>query len=221
METGLRITILRDKAFSLAEGYKHKYGGGPTFMGPLPDCKVCQQPLKLLFQFDLSDPQLRFLDLPKLSFLPVLSCVDCDLAVVGELFYKAHAGEIEVLHSDAVMRSEEWTTACPERNILMSPVPQEQCPSHYESIEAWRDFMEYCKVPKHQLGGTPYWVQDERQVPCPECSRPMRFLGQVDSETWAVPGWETFAGHMFGDMGILYIHYCDECNILGTGGQCY
>jgi hypothetical protein len=137
------------------------------------------------------------------------------------LLYRVQGGEIEVLHSDAVESIEHWKTACPERNIAMSPVPPGQRPAHYESVEAWREFMEQPEIPKHQLGGEPFWVQQKREAVCPECSRPMRFLGQADSETWAVPEWEQLAGHMFGDMGMLYIHYCDDCNILGTGGDGY
>ena len=221
MGDGLRITILRDKTFSPPDGYRHKYGGGSGFVRALPDCKVCRQPLKLLFEFDLSDPALHFLNLPQLAFLPVLSCVDCDLAYVGELFYRVRADAIEVLHSDAVTRIEDWDTACPERNIIIAPVPEEQRPSHYKDADAWHDFMEESEVPKHQLAGTPSWVQGEHGVSCVECSRPMRFLGQVDSETWSVAGQGKFAGHMFGDMGILYVHYCDSCDIVATGGDGY
>ncbi|KPK82097.1 MAG: hypothetical protein AMS25_03775 [Gemmatimonas sp. SM23_52] len=81
--------------------------------------------------------------------------------------------------------------------------------------------MDVLERPKHQAGGAPFWVRYEEEVACPECGSRMRLLGQVDSEVWPASEPRMNAGHMFGDMGLLYIHYCDECNILATGGQCY
>lgn len=221
MSEGLRIRILRDSPYVPPADYQHKYGGQPTFAETLPQCDVCQRPLKLLFQFDLSDPRLGFLKLSKLDFLPVPSCVDCDLAYAGQLFYRVEGGEISILGSDATEGFENWHTACPERNVSLEVIPEDEQPSSYPSREAWEESMHASERPKHQLGGTPFWVQYEEEVACPECGSRMRLLGQVDSEVWPASESGMNAGHMFGDMGLLYAHYCDGCNILATGGQCY
>ena len=49
----------------------------------------------------------------------------------------------------------------------------------------------------------------------------MRLVGQFDSETWPshLPKW--LAGHMFGDMGVIYLYRCDTCDVFATGGACH
>ena len=217
----LRVIIHTNDNYSPESEYAHKYGGSPTFMDELPLCDVCKVPLTLIFQFDLADPKLSFLQLEKLKYLPILSCISCDLSYVGQLMYRFDNTSIQVLSSDAVQSFGDFSEDCPERKITLEPIPSDQLLEDYSSYEEWQKHMSKIDIPKHQLGGNPYWVQNDVHLSCPECGAEMRFLGQVDSHVWFTDEPLMAFGHEFGDMGILYIHYCDNCNILSTGADCY
>lgn len=221
LDVGLRITVLRDCPFDSNARFTHKYGGKSLVVDPLPDCSVCRRPLRVAFEFDLRDPALAFLKL-KGTRLPILTCCDCDLSYAGMLFYRVTDSGIRVISTDATTTFEHWATAFPERGVAVAPVPVVEQPSHYSSLDEWDAAIRFASFAKHQLGGTLLHVQDEMTMSCPECRRQMRVFGQIDSETWEVPGDDrTNHGHMFGDMGMLYVVVCDACGILGTGGSCY
>jgi len=217
---GLRITILRDTPFDPAARFAHKYGGRSLIVDPLPACSACRRPLKLSFEFDMRDPLLSFLELPVERF-PILTCCDCDLSYAGNLFYVVEPRRIQVLSSDATQSFQAWDTSFPESSIQIAPVPVEQRPDTYESEDAWDEAIRFAHFAKHQLGGKLLLVQDEHEMPCPRCNRNMQMLGQVDSETWNYGEDHRNHGHMFGDMGILYVGFCRACGIFGTGGECY
>jgi len=216
---GLRVRILRDDA-SAAAAARHRYGrfGGLA----LPACEVCRKPLDLVFDFDLRDPQLEGLGVHGTERLLVLSCLGCDLAYAGQLYYRVSGSTVEVLANQATTAFDSpWPTALPPCALQLVPIPPEERPSAYASEDEWRAAVEFSDPPKHQLGGVPLWVQDELDVRCILCRKRMRLLGQVASETWPVGDGDRLAGHMFGDMGMIYIHYCDACGVLATGGSCY
>ncbi|WP_251037567.1 DUF1963 domain-containing protein [Paenibacillus albidus] len=59
-----------------------------------------------------------------------------------------------------------------------------------------------------QIGGHPTWVQDAEYPPCPCCSRPMRFVAQLD---WAQL-------EDYGE-GIYYMFICAKDRITATTYQ--
>ena len=219
MERGLRVRIVRESAGARGDS-RHRYGR--TGERPLPDCQVCEKPLDSIFDFDLSDPELGFLGLESTGRLRVLSCLGCDLPYAGQLYYRDSGDGVEVLRNDASTAfAAVWPTALPPCAVEVFPVPEAELPSSFQDEAAWREAVEFSEPQKHQLGGQPLWVQDELEVPCAQCRKRMRFLGQVASETWPAPDPRWEAGHMFGDMGMIYIHFCDSCRIYATGGDCY
>ena len=72
---------------------------------------------------------------------------------------------------------------------------------------------------RSKLGGVPDWEQGAEWPSCPECNEQMVFVGQLDSleddsdanphRRDAVHGDQHF---MFGDVGMLYIFICWNCN---------
>ena len=56
---------------------------------------------------------------------------------------------------------------------------------------------------RHQLGGTPSWIQGDETPKCPHCREVMTFYGQLDS-----------IGHDYsiGDCGMIYVFFCFDCN---------
>jgi hypothetical protein len=80
---------------------------------------------------------------------------------------------------------------------------------------------------RSKLGGDPDWEQEPEWPSCPECGGQMAFVGQIDSiehdeeanahRIDAVHGDQHF---MFGDVGMLYIFICWNCNETKAVMQC-
>lgn len=56
---------------------------------------------------------------------------------------------------------------------------------------------------RHQLGGTPTWIQGEDVPTCPHCGQAMTFYGQLDS---------IGDRHVIGDCGMIYVFFCFDCS---------
>ncbi|MEQ1936172.1 MAG: hypothetical protein ABL962_20135 [Fimbriimonadaceae bacterium] len=56
---------------------------------------------------------------------------------------------------------------------------------------------------RHQLGGTPTWIQDKNVPDCPQCHEAMTFYGQLDS---------IGDRYVIGDCGMIYVFFCFNCN---------
>ncbi len=56
---------------------------------------------------------------------------------------------------------------------------------------------------RHQLGGSPTWIQGEDTPDCPHCGDSMSFYGQLDS---------IGDRHVIADCGMVYVFICFDCN---------
>jgi uncharacterized protein YwqG len=52
---------------------------------------------------------------------------------------------------------------------------------------------------RHQLGGSPQWLQGDQTPACPDCNQPMTFYGQLDSVN------DEFN---LADCGLVYVFVC-------------
>jgi hypothetical protein len=64
------------------------------------------------------------------------------------------------------------------------------------------------EVSGSQVGGHPTWIQDAEYPICPECSKHMKFVGQIDC-----PDFQEYGE------GIYYAFVCEECRIAATHYQ--
>jgi hypothetical protein len=81
-----------------------------------------------------------------------------------------------------------------------------------------------------KLGGEPTWIHGDDTPICPSCDNEMTFVGQIDSfdhverpasvESKAERGDATEV-YMFGDVGIIYVFFCFDCNETKSIFQCY
>lgn len=69
-----------------------------------------------------------------------------------------------------------------------------------------------------KFGGRPSWVQRSREVVCPECGKAMSFVAQIDSfnhDSGCNPNridcLSKSPKFMFGDVGMIYIFFCFDC----------
>jgi len=58
-----------------------------------------------------------------------------------------------------------------------------------------------------QVGGLPTWIQYSKYPTCPECSKKMRFIGQISNEDFEEAE------------GIYYAFYCETCGVTATNYQ--
>jgi hypothetical protein len=78
-----------------------------------------------------------------------------------------------------------------------------------------------------KFGGSPDWEQDGHDVRCPECGKPMPFVGQIDSfqhdskhnpnRADCLSDKQKF---IFGDVGMVYLFFCFECLQVQTVFEC-
>ncbi len=180
---------------------------------PLPQHKTCGRPYNLALEIDLADPELSYL---KVAFSPkllVITCVECDTPGAGPLIYRLVGPEprVVIVEDWSTEEISEWPTVFPEHGISLSPLAESDYPSNKKEREAKRPF--------HFIGGEPIWIQYEDFFRCPGCRKPMRYVAQLDSETWKLPGFRDNFGHAFVDEGILYVQVCDPCGMVGTDAQ--
>ena len=194
--------------------FEHKYGGYPSNGVILPRCSNCNASYHLLFQIDLRDENLSFLNLRDLDYFYMISCLNC-ATYEKPVYY--HLND----HQEIVVERES-----PGKYISEYPVPLEE---HRVSCEKLLDH-EYpesengfYKLPakrgNHQLGGIPLWVQDEEHISCIKCKREMSYLAMVDTELYIGKDGFRERGHMFGDNGILYVFVCRRCNYFSAVAQ--
>lgn len=81
---------------------------------------------------------------------------------------------------------------------------------------------------RSKLGGEPDWEQDEEWPMCESCNAPMTFIAQIDSmehNSERNPHRRDAVGvdqhYMFGDVGMLYVFLCEDCNEGKVEMQCY
>jgi uncharacterized protein YwqG len=80
---------------------------------------------------------------------------------------------------------------------------------------------------RSKLGGDPDWEQGDEWPDCSDCGTRMTFIAQLDSiehdedgnphRMDAIHGDQHF---MFGDVGMLYIFLCENCNESRSVMQC-
>lgn len=208
---GHRVIILPDTP---PEGALHCYGGGVEGM---PACPTCNEPYAVLLSIDARDPAIDYLHLPT-THTHVITCLGCDVYTQGVLFYRV-APKIVILSAPESRRGHPIEHPCPPRAVKLRRLTPEEYPSHYPSVDDWEHFLAGAGERKHQLGGPMFKIRGDRRMACPECGLAMRFLAQIESETWTDPATDETAGHTFGPRGVLYLKACDACRIYGTAAE--
>jgi hypothetical protein len=85
----------------------------------------------------------------------------------------------------------------PMFQLIAKPMDKEA-----EALPKFKWALDYVGT-RHQLGGTPKFIQQETWPKCPSCSEPMSFYGQLDSIN------DEF---QIADCGMIYIFICFDCN---------
>ena len=63
-----------------------------------------------------------------------------------------------------------------------------------------------------KLGGIPDWIQDDESPVCKKCGKKLHFIAQIDSVDYKGSNNE----YMFGDIGMIYVFFCFNCETTGS-----
>jgi hypothetical protein len=211
---GHRLVIDWGK-YSSPPVYVHKYGGIPSSGATLPACSGCGGHLHLLFQIDLADPNLNYLELGKLDYFFILTCLNC-ASYWEPMYYRLEdkGQEVVVLQEEPRMCVRQYPDILEEHSVSYRPLKDDEYPLTEDVL-----FRLLEHEGKHQLGGMPTWVQREEHIPCIACSGEMEYIAMADSELYIGESGFRERGHMFGDEGILYTFVCRRCGIFATKAQ--
>jgi hypothetical protein len=195
----------------------HKYGGTPSNGAMLPTCRNCGKSLHLLLQVDLSDQNLDYLKLSNMAYLFVLTCLNC-LSYMKPTYYRLENGsrKVVLLKDEPRKCVDNYPRPLDEHAVSYRPLRNDEYPITEDGLFRLLDM-----EGKHQLGGTPVWVQGEEQIACIDCGNEMDYIAMVDSELYTGEDGFRTEGHMFGDEGILYVFVCRRCGILATKAQSF
>lgn len=208
---GHRVVILPEPP---APDALHRYGG--TLDG-VPECPTCRKPYAVILTIDARDPALDYLKLPSKRLL-VLTCLDCDVYTRGTLFYQVEP-QVRIVEAPESRRGHPIEKPCPPRAIGLRRLGPDDYPDRYGSVEDWQHVLEGSGERKHQLGGPMYRIRGDHRMICPTCRRAMRFVAQIETETWVDLDTDETSGHSLGPRALLYVRVCDDCGVYGTGAD--
>lgn len=169
-------------------------------------CQWCGRPLVALFDCNLHDPRLAFLDQQR-DRLCILLCVNCSLQgehlftsldAHGHVRWNEASGDLPTYLDPDLYGGFEDDMPRAKRQLILGP-PRT---TPYETIAL------YWQPGLSQIGGHPSWVQYPEYPRCPGCRQSMVCVGQLEI-TDMQPGVE----------GMIYAFCCTECGIATTGYQ--
>lgn len=169
-------------------------------------CHWCGRPLVALFDCDLRDKRLAFLDKER-EWLRILACPNCsvqdsriitDIDASGNAHWSKANGEADQYLDRDLYGGYEDHMPTAKRHLVLGP-PRK---TPYETIGL------YWHTGLSQIGGYPEWVQYPEYPLCPDCQQTMKFVGQLEI-TDMHPGEE----------GMLYAFFCAPCGKATTAYQ--
>ncbi|MBN2033904.1 MAG: hypothetical protein JW836_11550 [Deltaproteobacteria bacterium] len=209
-----RLTIEWNKQLA-DSAFLHKYGGIPSNGIVLPRCSGCHEQYHLLFQIDLRDQSLNYLEITNTEFLFVISCLNCATYEKPIYYTLKNHKKIVVIKASPGKYVHEYPSPLEEHQVSCRKLLKNEYPhsndGFYYDLPAKRG--------NHQLGGKPLWVQDEEHIKCVKCKRGMSYLAMIDTELHIGQNGFREKGHMFGDNGILYMFVCRRCGIFSAKAQ--
>lgn len=146
-----------------------EHASGPVHVLGLGDerCHFCSNPLGALLQLDLTAPDLAFI--PARGTLSIPFCHLC--SVYGTILFRIDPNGRATWHEKT-----------------------ERFPIYDDSFHVWNEgrfalgrvlanpfeYAGWADDDVGHLGGYPGWIQDDTYPDCPDCTRPMTFVGQLE-----------------------------------------
>lgn len=175
--------------------------GVPVYADHEESCGWCRRPMATLLELDFSSGKLRVLG-PAGRTLRIATCLAC--TGVGTVFTRIDRDGLSTWHP-----ANQKPSYLPDPPADWPPLPAGQLvldhqPRHWMEAADWV----VRGVRYSQVGGYPTWIQNAEYPDCPDCRRPMPFVGQVSVEDLIEYG-----------EGIYHAYTCIECGVAATGYQ--
>lgn len=209
-----------------------KFGGLPYYPAdkPLPVCTVCGYDLIFVCQFAKSEFKEMRVPNDKSNFLLLFVCQNLDCSEWW--FFKKPQNAIWVSKDQKPIEKFEYKNLPKDAQLpieckanpmeIIDPVNLMNLDQYglEDSYHQLDDDHQKIYWDKHQpfrgtkINGEPYWIQDRAYPTCDVCGKEMLFWGQVSSEEPLTEklgrgSWSEH-GMMFGDVGIIYLFYCEK-----------
>ncbi len=164
-------------------------------------CPWCERHLVHLFELDLADQRFDFLGVAG-DKLPILTCDACTCYGAGFMFSRTSPDGTARLADEN--KHPDWL---PENMSSWKRSPWKGQPVHLHRRRAIQS-VDWCMaVTISQIGGLPSWVQDAAFPVCPDCSKTMKFVAQVDNGQFPL------------HEGTYYAFLCASCRVSATTYQ--
>ncbi|MFO1054681.1 MAG: hypothetical protein U1F36_20860 [Planctomycetota bacterium] len=200
------------------EDFQHIFCGTNDTAGA--ECPNCRRPMLRQLLLDGRDRRLQ-LDRIGVERLPLLFCWTCPLSL-GTAYRVEPDGSVELLRFSrgepaADFPYSEYPTQFPKAFARLDPVPHqigERVAAMNAGIESIDDPDDSTMIPRHQLGGEPYFVQGRPFVRCSVCKRPAAILASIGDMTVDGRG---FTGNAFVQ---TWFALCGPCRVVRSGQMC-
>jgi len=169
-----------------------KFGGLPWLSADesWPACELCEQPMQLFVQINLSELEDKSGNHPFGDGL--LQFFHCSLEACGDKGYEpfpAHQmKQVRIVYPDGVGK--------------VCQLPPFATSVAIRHVTKWKRVVENDEpIQADKVGGEPVWIQSPEYPKCPECDQSMEFILQISDGpnlNWA-----------WGDAGAAYIFRCD------------
>jgi hypothetical protein len=173
------------------------------------NCSACNLPTTRLISLDRIPEGIQ-VSLPRLELITCLSYLGWHFEV---LYYKHDENGKPSNYSRL-----EYTIHENPKEIIL----QKQEVSFSLTPDRWK-FQDYGgRGNRHRLGGEASWVQNTYFPKCPSCKKTMHFLAQLDNQLPIEPRSTNRVddGYFWGDGGMGYFYWCDQCRVSGVSWQC-
>jgi hypothetical protein len=204
------------------EEWQHRLFGNHSIAGAVSPNSG--RPLLRLLQLDMADPRLGLNGNPG-DLLPLLFSWSCEMSQSPVIYRMASSAAIELMISRRGKAYDdfpytEYPSYFPERIAALAPISAAEQGAIRDLNSGRLDPSDLpanqrdLHVPRHQVGGEPFFVQPWVSLDCPSCNRSMPFLASVGDDTGTPEG---LTGNRFVQ---ICFSYCRPCRVVGARQQC-
>jgi hypothetical protein len=163
-------------------------------------CMWCNRQLTSLFDIDLADPALKFLQLDGTQ----LRIVTCDICTTYGYVYT----NVDWHGAAKWYLKNQKPDYLPDDSAHYDTIPPKRLVFSQHSRNPFQAAHQLIPISSSQIGGHPNWIQDAEYPICPECNELMNFIAQLDMENFEEYG-----------EGVFYAFLCKNCYIACTSYQ--
>lgn len=171
-----------------------------TFQAAGQPCPWCGHELSNMLEIDLSEKMFTFLGFAGAQ-LPILTCHGCT-CYGGAFFSKVESNGTAQPHPRGVRPKWLPDTSLPWSEPAWKNIGVKLTPRRAIHAADW-----CMELKSSQIGGLPCWVQDSDYPQCPDCSKSMTFVAQLNEDDF--PACE----------GTYYAFLCAACRTTATNYQ--